>query len=93
MEENKNKSIIDKIWDFFASITLAVVLFAFIALTSIVGTIVEQNVAPEKNLKLLAKFFGESNAPAFYKILDSLGFLDMYHSWWFIGLLLLLRQT
>ncbi|MFA4828858.1 MAG: cytochrome c biogenesis protein ResB [Thermodesulfovibrionales bacterium] len=88
MEENKNQTITDKVWNFFASITLAVVLFASIALTSIVGTIVEQNVAPEKNLKLLAKFFGASNAPAFYKIFDSLGFMDMYHSWWFIGLLL-----
>lgn len=89
MEENKNKTITDKIWNFFASITLAVVLFAFIGLTSIVGTIVEQNVAPEKNLKLLAKLFGPDYAPAFYKVLDSLGFMDMYDSWWFIALLLL----
>ena len=89
MEENKTKSIIDTIWDFFAAITLAVVIFALIALTSIVGTIIEQNAAPEKNLKVIAKLFGTSNPQPLYDVLDKLGFMDMYHSWWFVTLLLL----
>ncbi|MBI4684724.1 MAG: cytochrome c biogenesis protein ResB [Nitrospirae bacterium] len=89
MEEDKNKTVVDKIWDFFASITLAVVLFALIALTSIIGTILEQNAAPEKNIKLLGKLFGDSLAPTLYPIFEKLGFMDMYHSWWFVTLLLL----
>lgn len=89
MEESKKQTPVDKIWSFFSSIKLAVVLFALIALTSIVGTVIEQNVAPEKNLKLLGKLFGDSAAPALYNIFERLVFMDMYHSWWFIALLLL----
>ncbi len=89
MEENKNKTVVDKIWDFFASIKLAVVLFALIALTSIIGTILEQNAEPEKNLQILGKLFGESMAPTLYSISDKLGFLSMYNSWWFVALLML----
>ena len=49
MEKEKNKTIIDKIWDIFASVKLAVVIFSLIALTSIVGTVLEQQAEPEKN--------------------------------------------
>jgi len=89
VEKNKNQNLTDKIWDFFSSITLAVVIFALIALTSIIGTIIEQNAAPEKNIKLLGKLFGDSTAPALYNAFDFLGFMDMYHSWWFVALLTL----
>ncbi|MDA8433796.1 MAG: cytochrome c biogenesis protein ResB [Nitrospiraceae bacterium] len=89
MENEKKKSVIDWVWDLFASVKFAVVIFTVIALTSMVGTIVEQNVEPEKNLKVLAKMFGESAAPTLYGILDKLGFMDMYHSWWFVTFLLL----
>ena len=89
MENEKKKSAIDRIWDLFASVKFAVVIFTVIALTSMVGTIVEQNVEPEKNLKILTKMFGASAAPAIYSVLDKLGFMDMYHSWWFVTFLLL----
>lgn len=88
MENEKNKTFIDLIWDFFASIKLAIVIFAVLSLSSIIGTIIEQNAAPEKNIKLLAKFFGQSSAPSFFRIFDSLGFMDMYHSWWFVAILI-----
>ena len=48
MEENKNQTLTDKIWDIFSSVKFAVVIFALISLTSIIGTIIEQNAAPEK---------------------------------------------
>ncbi|MEW6067745.1 MAG: cytochrome c biogenesis protein ResB [Nitrospirota bacterium] len=89
MEENKKKTFADKIWDFFASIRLAIILFALIALTSIIGTILEQRHDPAKNIQILSKFFGESLAPSIYNISEKLGFMDMYHSWWFVGLLIL----
>lgn len=79
-------SFVDRIWSFFSSITLAIVVFTVISLTSIVGTILEQGAAPERNIKLLTKFFGESS-PTVYRILDTLGFTNMFHSWWFIALL------
>lgn len=89
MEKEKQKTIIDKVWDLFASVKLAVVIFSLIALTSIVGTVLEQQAEPAKNIKLLAKMFGESVAPTLYTIFESLGFIDMYHSWWFLTLLFL----
>lgn len=87
MEKAKNKTLIDRIWDLFASIKLAIVIFATLALTSIIGTVIEQNAEPAKNIKLLTKLFGQSAAPSLFKVFDSLGFMDMYHSWWFVAIL------
>ncbi len=89
MEQLKNKNIIDRIWDFFASVKLAIIIFAFIALTSIIGTILEQQAEPARNIQILTKIFGGSLAPQMYTIFEKLGFMDMYRSWWFISLLIL----
>jgi len=87
---NKNKEAqgpVDNVWNVFSSVTLAVVVFTIISLTSIVGTIIEQQVEPERNIKLLAKLFGDAAAPGIYRLLDLTGFTDMFSSWWFMGLL------
>ncbi len=89
MTEGIEKSIIDKIWDIFASIKTAVIIFSIISLTSIVGTILEQGAEPETNIKILSKLFGESIAPTAFNILYKLGFTDMYRSEWFNFFLLL----
>lgn len=89
MEQEKNKTLSDRIWDFLASVQLAIVIFALIAFTSIIGTVLEQKGDPEKNLEILTKLFGESLAPSLLSISEKLGFIDMYHSWWFTGLLVL----
>lgn len=91
MTEKKNKNIFDAIWDIFASVKTAVVIFALISLTSIVGTIIEQQADPEKNIKVLSKMFGLSHdaGHSVLGVLDKLGFTDMYHSWWFLMFLLL----
>ena len=83
------KSIIDKIWGSFASVKFAIAIFSLIGLTAIVGTILEQRAEPARNILILSKIFGESLAPTLYKVFDSMGFMDMYHSWWFTGLLIL----
>jgi cytochrome c biogenesis protein len=90
-EEKKNfiDRIVDPMWDFFASVKLAIVVFAGIGLTSIVGTIIEQNAAPQTNLKILTELLGRNLAPGAYDILFAMGFMDMYGSWWFVGLLML----
>jgi len=89
MTSRKKKGLFDRVWAFFASITLAIVLFSLIALTSIVGTVIEQNAGYAKNIKVLTSLVGESLAPGAYRLLDALGFMDMYHSWWFTALLAL----
>lgn len=84
----QKKTVVDRIWDFFTSIKLAIVLFLLIALTSIVGTIIEQRAEPQKNIEILSRLFGPDLAPTLYSILDTLQFTDMYHSWWFVSLLM-----
>ena len=85
----QKKTLIDRIWDFFASVKLAIVLFVLIALSSIVGTIIEQGAEPEKNLIVLKRIFGETIAPTAYRVFEALGFMDMYRSWWFVAFLVL----
>jgi len=91
MIKEKNKTVADKIWDLFASVKLAVVIFSLIGLTSVVGTVIEQNVEPEKNIALLTKMLGIGHeaAHSLLYVLDKLEFTDMYHAWWFLALLLL----
>lgn len=91
--KKEQKNIIDKVWDLFASVKLAVVIFSLIALTSIVGTIIEQRAAPEKNIQILTGLVGESIAPSVYSVLEAMGFIDMYRSWWFVGLLVLFSSN
>lgn len=91
--QDKQKSLVDKIWDIFASVTTAVVLFTAISLTSIVGTVVQQQAEPQKNIDIIAKFVGKDLAPSVYVALDKMGFTDMYHSWWFMALLFLFASN
>jgi cytochrome c biogenesis protein len=87
--EQEKKTFIDRIWDFFASVRLAIIVFALISATSIIGTVLDQRADPAKNLQILSRLFGESLAPSLYNISNALGFINMYHSWWFISLLVL----
>ncbi len=95
MEENvtkdsaEKKDIFESIWKFLASIKLAIFTLMALALLSIVGTIVEQGAEPAQNIALLGKLFGEASAPTIYNIFANLGFMDMYGSWWYVGLLVL----
>jgi cytochrome c biogenesis protein len=73
---------IDAIWDFFCSLKLSITTLILLATTSILGTVIEQGSTPEA----MAQKHGWSLG--LMQFLDR--FLDafnMYHSWWFIGLL------
>jgi len=89
----KNKNLIDRVWNFFASVRLAIVIFAVLSIASIIGTIIEQNAEPERNVKLLARFFGQSAAPTLFRVFDTMGFMDMYHSWWFVTILVVFASN
>jgi cytochrome c biogenesis protein len=69
-------------WKFFCSVKLTIVLLLSLAATSIIGTVIPQNENPEVYLQAYGAFR--------YQLLSILGVFDMYHSWWFQGLLLLL---
>jgi cytochrome c biogenesis protein len=85
----KKKGVVDRVWGFFASVKLAVTLFAAIAISSIAGTLIEQQAPPDKNISLLTGIFGPEAAHDIYLALQAAGVTDMYNSWWFTGLLLL----
>lgn len=75
----KNDNLPDRIWDFFCSLKLTIVIMLLLAITSIIGTVLQQN-APAADY---IKEYGQAN----YELFVKLQFVDMYHSWWFIGLL------
>lgn len=89
MADREKTDIFERLWGFFASLRLAIVLLLLLAVTSIIGTIIEQDVEPARNIQLLSKIFGVETAPTVYNIFIKLGFMDMYHSWWFTALLTL----
>jgi cytochrome c biogenesis protein len=70
------------IWQFFASVRLALVTISLLAITSIIGTIIPQ----KKPFAFYAGEYGDQLARLFH-VLD---IPDMYNSWWFVSLLALL---
>ena len=74
--------LINQIWSFFASVHLAIFTLCSIALTSIIGTLIQQG----ESQAFYVEKFGAKTASFFY-ILD---IPAMYSSWWFYGLLALL---
>jgi cytochrome c biogenesis protein len=77
----KNRGFAQQVWDFFCSLRLSIFLFIGLALTSIIGTVIPQG--PQR--EYLATI-----SETKIRLYSTLGFFDMYHSWWFILLLYLL---
>jgi cytochrome c biogenesis protein len=70
------------LWQFFASVKLTVVVLLLLACLSIVGTFIPQNESPAE----YQRAFG----PFLYQFMATLDVFDMYRSWWFQGLMVLL---
>ncbi len=68
-----------RIWDTLISIKLAIWTIILLAVTSILGTVIEQNQPPEKYLQIYEDWA--------YNLMNRLNVFDMYHSWWFLLLL------
>src|SRR4051812_17145755 len=66
----------------FRSVRINIALFSVIAVASAIGTFIPQNKPAEA---ALAKF-----GLALAKCFQALGFLDIYHTWWFAGFLALM---
>ncbi len=74
-----------KIYNFFASLKLTIFLFLFLAATSILGTLIPQGLSPER--------YQELYSPRLFSIFDFFSAFDMYHSWWFTLLLVMLSAN
>jgi len=68
-------------WDFLISMKLAIWIIIVLAVTSILGTVVEQNQPVEKYRQVYEDWA--------YNLMDRFNLFDMYHSWWFLLLLCL----
>lgn len=75
------KDFTDRIWDFLCSLKLTIILLLLLALTSIIGTVIQQN-APAADY---IREYGQAN----YELFKALQFTNMYSSSWFIGILAL----
>ena len=71
-----------KIYKFFSSLKLTISLFLALAITSIFGTIIQQGLP----LGRYEALYG----PRVFSFLKFFNIFDMYHSWWFTLLLILL---
>ena len=78
-DEKRTPSPIDRVWDFFISVKLAIATLIVLAVTSILGTIVEQNQPPEKYHQIYEDWA--------FALMDRINLFDMYHSWWFLLIL------
>jgi len=74
-----------KIWSFFTSVKLTIVLLLSLATTSIIGTLIPQNEDPQA--------YFEAFGGVLYQLFNLLDLFDMYHSWWFQLLIVLLTTN
>ncbi len=65
----------------FSSIKLAITLFVFLAITTLVGTVIPEE--PMVGSAELIKKYGLDK----YHLFKSLGLTDVFHSWWYLALL------
>ena len=79
---NKESTPITVLWDLLCSVKLSIFLLILLALTSILGTVFPQNAPAMEYIQM----FGGG----LYRFFNFLGLFDVYHSWWFRGILALL---
>ncbi|MCF6246224.1 MAG: cytochrome c biogenesis protein ResB [Desulfobacula sp.] len=78
----KNQTMSDHIWQFFCSVKLAVYTLVALTVTSIIGTVILQNGSDQEYLRL----YGQT----WTNLIKVFNINDMYHAWWFLGLIVLL---
>lgn len=85
-----NKSIIDKIWNFFSSVKIGVTIIIMILVAAAIGTILPQVLYVPASTEADIAAYYERVYGTFGKIYYELGLSDLYGSWWFqtlIGML------
>ncbi len=80
-------SLAHKLWRTVASIQTGVVLLILVVILAAVGTIVLQRPVTEPEEMQTAY------SPQALHILDAVGLTDVFHSWWFLGLVLLVSLS
>lgn len=78
------KDIKNTLTEEFSSVQLAITLFIFLAITTLIGTVLPEEGAV--GTSELVKKYGLQK----YHILKSIGLTDVFHSWWYLSLLVAL---
>jgi cytochrome c biogenesis protein len=78
----KEKGFLAIFFDLFRSLKLTIFLFILLAILSILGTLITQNASSSEYVQ---RYGG-----GLYEVLNFFNLFDMYHSWWFSAILLLL---
>lgn len=84
ISKTNSKPIIDRIVDFLSSVRFGVVLLCILVALSMIGMLIIQ-----QNVQGFDSYFA-SLTPAEKTVFAALGFFDIYHSWYYLFLLLLL---
>ncbi len=86
-----NQSFVDRIWTFFSSVKVGVILIAIALAASAIGTIFPQKLhIPEGAPSRDPAVFYEASYGLIGKIYYQLGFHDLYDSWWYMILIALI---
>jgi len=81
-----NKTIIDKVWNFFSSVKVGMWIIVAILIAAAIGTILPQVFyVPATNETDIAAYY-ERIYGTFGTLYYQLGLSDLYSSWWFQGL-------
>ena len=78
----KESGFFSIIYDLFRSLKLTITLLILLALLSIIGTLIAQNAS---RMEYIQRY-----GVGLYEVLNFFNLFDMYHSWWFSAILLLL---
>jgi len=92
--QKKNPHFIDRIWNFFSSVKIAIILIFITLVGASLGTIFQQestfiNMTERSEF---AKYYKEEYGTAGV-IYHALGLSRTYESWWFIGLLVMIGAS
>lgn len=86
-----NKSIIDKLWNFFSSVKVGVWLIVLALIASGIGTIFPQEqYIPANAVSRDPSIYYEDQYGIFGLIYYQLGFHNLYSSWWYLLLIALI---
>ncbi|RNF40530.1 cytochrome c biogenesis protein ResB [Planococcus salinus] len=81
-----NKSIVDKIWNFFSSVKIGVSIIVVLLVAASIGTILPQQAYVPANTEATIKAYYADVYGVPGQIYHALGFHDLYSSFWFIAL-------
>lgn len=81
-----NKSIIDKIWNFFSSVKVGVGIIIVLLIAAALGTILPQKQYVPATTDAAIEAYYTDIYGSVGTVYHALGFHDLYNSFWFIGL-------